>query len=333
MGDRDMFLDKFNQFEEIVIQCHDNPDADTIGSGFALYYYFRKMDKKVRLIYTGANQITKPSLLLMIDKLGIPIEYVEEDFKCSVLITVDCQYGGGNITCLEAEQVAMIDHHPSCVPVDEWCMIQKTYGSCCTVIWELLMDKGINVNDDVNVATALYYGLYSDTGQLSEIYQPQDRRLRDYLQIDRAVMDRIVNSNLLREELRIAGEALSNYYYDEKWAFAIIPTKPCDPNLLGVINDLAIQTDTITLSVAFCETIIGYKFSVRSNLNEARASHLAQYISEGLGSGGGHVNKAGGYILKSLFGKKYPADSFGDFLRKKICEFEEKDHHEGGGIG
>ena len=327
-----MYLDLFDEFDEIVIQCHDNPDADAIGSGFALYTYFCEKDKKVRLIYTGDNHITKPSLLLMIDKLQIPIEYVEPHFSCSLLITVDCQYGGGNITCLKAEQVAMIDHHPGCVPMDEYCMIKTDYGSCCTVVWELLMDKGINVNNNIHVATALYYGLYSDTGQLSEIYQPQDRRLRDYLQIDRTVMDRIVNSNLLREELRIAGDALFHYYYDEEWQFAIIPTKPCDPNLLGVINDLAIQTDTINLSVAYCETAIGYKYSVRSNINEARAGHVANYISDGIGSGGGHVSKAGGYVLKRLFYAKYPDMNFGDMLQEKIRKYE-KNEAMTGGIG
>ena len=46
-------LDKFNQ---IVIQIHDNPDADAIGSGYAIYKYFLQKGKNVRLVYGGENE-------------------------------------------------------------------------------------------------------------------------------------------------------------------------------------------------------------------------------------------------------------------------------------
>lgn len=317
-----MFLDKFDKFQEIYIQCHDNPDADAIASGYGLYCYFRSMGKDVHFFFSGDNPVTKPGLLLMIDRLDIPIEYRLENKACPLLLTVDCQYEGGNVTPFEAEQVAMIDHHPCCVPTDDWCVIREEYGSCCTVVWELLREKGFEVNCDTKLATALFYGLYSDTGGLSEIYQPMDRKLRDYLEIDRSIMDEIVNSNLSRQELQIAGEALSHYFYDEALQCAIIRTRPCDPNLLGVINDLAIQADTINLSIVYNETSIGYKFSVRSNLNEARASKMARFISEDIGSGGGHVNKAGGYILKKMYDNKYCGKNFEQMLRERVQEYE-----------
>ena len=52
-------------FDSIVIQTHDNPDADAIASGFGLYSYFLSKGKKVRLIYGGKNKIGKSNLLLM----------------------------------------------------------------------------------------------------------------------------------------------------------------------------------------------------------------------------------------------------------------------------
>ena len=33
---------KKEDFKEIVIQCHDNPDADALASGFALYCFFKE---------------------------------------------------------------------------------------------------------------------------------------------------------------------------------------------------------------------------------------------------------------------------------------------------
>ena len=48
-----MKLSKLESFHQIVIQIHDNPDADAVGSGFALYTYFKEKGKQVRLVYSG----------------------------------------------------------------------------------------------------------------------------------------------------------------------------------------------------------------------------------------------------------------------------------------
>lgn len=324
-----MFLKKIEEFDKICIQCHDNPDADALASGYGIYTYFKEKGKDVHLIYSGASRISKPALKLMIEHLEIPARYVETAPECDVLITVDCQYQGGNIRVFPAKRVAMIDHHPCCVPVDEWCRICEEYGSCCTVVWELLVETGFDVNADWRLSTALYYGLYTDTGHLAEIYHTKDREMRDSLQINRPVMDCMINSNITRRELQIAGEALSEYYYNEEFHFAILQTKPCDPNLLGVISDLAIQAHQIDLCLVYCETPIGYKFSIRSNMNEPYASHLAVCISRELGSGGGHVNKAGGVILHQRIRAAYPDTDFETVLCDKIIEFENTVRKEG----
>ena len=47
-----MKLSDLLKFDTIVIQCHDIPDADAIGSGFALYSYFSDKGKNVRFIYS-----------------------------------------------------------------------------------------------------------------------------------------------------------------------------------------------------------------------------------------------------------------------------------------
>ena len=52
-----MRLSELLKFDDIVIQCHDNPDADALASGAALHWYFTKKQKKVRFIYRGNNKI------------------------------------------------------------------------------------------------------------------------------------------------------------------------------------------------------------------------------------------------------------------------------------
>ena len=54
-----MKLKDLCSFNDIVIQCHDNPDADALASGFGLYTYFKSKGKDVRFIYRGRNKIQK----------------------------------------------------------------------------------------------------------------------------------------------------------------------------------------------------------------------------------------------------------------------------------
>ena len=49
----------------------------------------------------------------------------------------------------------------------------------------------------------------------------------------------------------------------------------------------------------------GVKYSVRSDTPEVRADELASYIARDLGHGGGHMDKAGGFIQKELLEQKY----------------------------
>ena len=92
-----MFLKQFAEFNSICIQCHDSPDADAMGAAFGLYAYFMNLGKKVNLIYAGEHQITKPSLKLMVEHLGIPIRYVNEMPEHDILITVDCQFAASPV--------------------------------------------------------------------------------------------------------------------------------------------------------------------------------------------------------------------------------------------
>ena len=96
------------------------------------------------------------------------------------------------------------------------------------------------------------------------------------------------------------------YRFKEDYNFAVIKAQPCDPNILGLISDFLLQVDVITSCLVFNENADGYKFSVRSCIREVNASELASYLCEGIGSGGGHYEKAGGFVSKKLYEKHYP---------------------------
>lgn len=46
MRGRNMRLSQLLAYDDIVVQCHDNPDADAIASGFGVYTYLKNQGKK-----------------------------------------------------------------------------------------------------------------------------------------------------------------------------------------------------------------------------------------------------------------------------------------------
>ena len=72
-----MKLNDLLKFNDIVIQCHDNPDADALASGYALYWYLTKKGKSPRFIYRGYNEIKKSN------------PYLE---KCRIICDSDAHY-------------------------------------------------------------------------------------------------------------------------------------------------------------------------------------------------------------------------------------------------
>lgn len=296
-----MKLSDLLSFDDIVIQCHDNPDADALAAGFAIKTYLDNMGKNSRFIYRGLNKIQKSNLLIMIDELKIPVSF-EPDFAeiPELLVLVDCQYGQRNTTVTEAGDIAVIDHHQICTALPELSEVRSRIGSCSTVVWSMLCDEGFEVNMFPDLATALYYGLYMDSNRLSEVSHPLDRDMQDSLIYHTSVINLMCNSNLSLEEFQITGKAVLNSLYMEDTGTLLIQADPCDPCILGIISDFSLEVDKVNVCVAFFASDIEIKFSIRSCSREVLANELADFLAKDVGGGGGHTRKAGGTIYPEL---------------------------------
>lgn len=320
-----MKLTDLLSYKKIYIQCHDNPDADTIASGFALYRYFSEQGKDVVFFYSGKFMIQKSNLMLMIKELQIPILYVKEPPKLEgeLLLMVDCQYKAGNVTRVLAENVAVIDHHQLEMEENELCEIDSSLGSCSTLVWKLLIDADYPVDENVALGTALYYGLYTDTNQFAEVYNPLDMDMRENVMVNQSMIRQFRNANISLAELETAGIALIRNIYNEQYRYAIIKAAPCDPNILGVISDFLLQVDCVDTCVVYNVLNDGIKLSVRSCIKEVRANELAEFLCEGIGSGGGRVEKAGGFISAKLYEKQYNGIHTESYFGDRLNEYFE----------
>lgn len=322
-----MRLSDLLEFDNIIVQCHDNPDADALASGFGVFEFFRINGKNVRFVYSGKFKVSKSNLVHMINRLEIPVDYVVNQDEVQIdnpqlLVTVDCQYGESNVTKLVADNIAVIDHHQVLGSLPKLSEVRSYQGSCATIVWKMLRDENYDFSLVPTLSTALYYGLMTDTTNFSEIHHPLDRDLRDMIEFNQRDITLFTNSNISRGELLIASEALKTHIYNPDYGYAVVASEPCDPNILGIISDMLLEVDSMNTIIVYSVLDFGVKLSIRSCIVETKASDLATFLCDG--NGGGHVVKAGGFIKREYFelkGIDYSKDSIHQFIDSRIRQY------------
>ena len=99
----------------------------------------------------------------------------------------------------------MIDHHPLEVICTEKMRLQPNLGSCATLVWTMLQEMHYPVEKNKDLGTALYYGLFMDTNQFSELSNPVDMDMRESLNFDKNLVSLFRNSNISLKELGSPG--------------------------------------------------------------------------------------------------------------------------------
>jgi phosphoglycolate phosphatase len=190
--------------------------------------------------------------------------------------------------------VVVIDHHRAEIPEGDDTVIRPALASCATLVWDLIETDDFSAAADYRVCNALCYGLFTDTNGFSELRHPLDRDLAE-LPYDPALIRKLNNSSVTGEELAIIGAALKGGEIIEN--ISVFRAEPCDPNLLGFASDIAKQVVGIDSCVVYCEQPPhGLKLSVRSCAREIMADELAAFLCRDAGSGGGNLEKAGGFL-------------------------------------
>lgn len=333
-------------YQDIVIQCHDKPDADAIASGYALLKYLEHHGKSPRLVYTGSQKVTRRNLLLMINEFDIPLEYLEQaEEEAELLVTVDCRAGERNVTALPCRNLAVIDHHTvkagEALPaLHEVRTEADGYASCATVLWAMLGEAGFSVESVPQLPTILYYGLYMDTQELRTV-QRRDKELLDNLKYDRDIIAEMQSVNLSLEEIGVAGRAYNSLHTHAEHQFTVAQVEPCDPDLLGIIGDELMKVEGVDVSAAYCilEKAQCAKVSMRCRRRDPNRSHssrtapsvdnLIYWLVKDLGrDGGGAPTKAAGRIPLSFLREAGEGDgslssAAGRLIYRRLTEYFE----------
>ena len=98
------FLRKLLDYKNICIQCHNNPDADTIASAFGVHLYLQSKGVKSSIVYGGALPIKKSNMKTLIRECDVPVQRLDQvDMsQFDLLLLVDCQKGQGNVEAVNS---------------------------------------------------------------------------------------------------------------------------------------------------------------------------------------------------------------------------------------
>ena len=309
-----------NAPDEVFIQPHNVPDPDAIAASFGLQYLLKIRGIDAQIVYE--NEIEKANSSKMLELFNIKLSLAsevatlgEEDWT----VLVDVQKGNSNVIDLVTDEVAVIDHHEymghNGYKLED---VRPEVGACSTIITQYYIENKIEIPR--NVATALLYGIFMDTDNLTRGVSELDINMfyQLYSISDINLITELKGNQISREDLQDYAKAFKTVEVYGEIGFLYLDNG--NDSLLGASSDIVITIAGVNIVVAYSPRAEGYKFSTRSINKEIKANSLVRYILEGRGFGGGHDSMAGGFLpIKGLENNK----SLHTFVRHRAITFVE----------
>ncbi len=289
-------IKKIDGADKVYIQPHNMPDPDAIASSFALKELLAKRKIPSNIIYM--NEIERINSIKMMEFFGIKMEIKDKEFTTNpkdYIILIDSQVGNSNLTSIEGNKIAVIDHHKDLENYEyDYKDIRPDIGACSTVIAQYYYQA--EIEPSAEVATALLYGIMNDTNNLTRNTNQKDLDSFYWL-YGIANLSKIKNlrmNEIGRQDLNAYAKALENY--EQYGSIGFVGIENCNDSLLGTISDMVYKIEGTNIVVSYALRDDGIKFSVRSGVKEVNADDLVKFIIDNRGVGGGHKEMAGGFV-------------------------------------
>lgn len=295
------FLSALPSAKKVLILPHDNPDPDALASAFALSKLVKHKLHKSALIGLGGI-IGRSENRALVSNLDIPLKSVEHIFPQfrGPIILVDTQPGRANNSLPEhIIPTAVIDHHPDwgnngSVPFVD---LREHYGATSTLVTEYLEQAELPL--EPSVATALFYGISSETQNLGRDTKPTDIMAAQYLYpyVNKRLLSAIEHPPLPRGYFHLISQAVQNAaLYDD--VVVTILESTFYPDAVAELADFLLRMETARWSVCLAPYKNFLYVSMRSSDPTAKAGLLlASLLPSGMA--GGHDLIAGGKIKTS----------------------------------
>lgn len=282
--------------ERIIVQMHNYPDQDALACALGLQVLLELKGKKAIIGYQGF--VDKDNTLKMMELLGIEI-CEQADLNLTPedeIIIVDGQKGNVNVTELNGNEVACIDHH-RVVHAEKYRFqdIRVDVGACASIIASYFFENNIAMPQ--NVATALLYGIKMDTHNMTRGVSALDLEMfyKLYPLANREHLHLFENYCLRVRDLEAYRMAIETLRVVQGLGIAAV-VENCSEALMGAVSDFLITISNVHITLVYSYRANGVKFSLRSSDESMDASEVIRKALEGLGDGGGHADMAAGFI-------------------------------------
>jgi nanoRNase/pAp phosphatase (c-di-AMP/oligoRNAs hydrolase) len=295
----DAFYDDFPQKGKLLIVAHNHPDPDTIASAAALKEITEVMGKgKTTIAYGGIIGRAENANMVKYLKLDLtPIDQVDIQ-KFDRIAMVDTQPKTGNNNLPEGFfPDLVIDHHPkskasSKVPFLD---IRLDYGATASILAEYMFQYDLPV--DKNLATALLYAIKSETQDLGrETYNVDIECYRKLFPLaNKKLLSKIIHSRVSREYFQHLQKAISNATVRGNAVITILK-EVNTPDMIPEIADMMMKMDGAAWAFSLGEYEGAIHLSIRTTNLQKDAGKIMKALVRGKGTGGGHMQIAGGRI-------------------------------------
>ncbi|MDD4137805.1 MAG: DHH family phosphoesterase [Methanoregula sp.] len=291
------------------IITHKNPDPDAISSAMALAEIAKHANPRTlatRIFFEG--NIGHQENRTFVNLLDIKMEHLTAEAlqKCTYLALVDCSGPGANNDIPPQTKIhIIIDHHKE----GKYSSIQGGFvdirpgiGATASIMTQYLQELDVPV--DRRVATALLYGIRTDTKEFKRNVTPQDLSYAGFLLplTDADLLDKIMSPSMSQETLDVIGKAIHERKVQSGYLFA---------NIGYVMNrDALPQAAELLITLEGVNTALVYGITdneiVISARNRDIRLHIGNALSEAfgeMGDAGGHPNMAAATLPLHYFSK------------------------------
>ena len=285
----------------VLILTHDYPDPDGLASGKALATLFREAwGIPSRLVYSGwVVRAENQTVLKRLTPEWEQSDRLPDLQGYSAIAQVDTQPGAGNNPIDTAHiRHIVIDHH---FPVREmidrvsYSDIRTEIGSTVTMLFQYL--QAVGIQPDPLLATAMFYGLKTDTRSLSRGASPADEVafLELLHHLDQGELSRVELASLSREYYQSLSRGLQAARLFGRVIVARLGLM-AQPDFAAEMADMLIRFQGAHAALCLGQHGDTLHISLRTEPMSQHAGKIIQQIVIQPGKAGGHGTMAGGQI-------------------------------------
>jgi len=283
----------------MLIVLQSNPDPDGLAAAMALRAVANATGVKCSLACSGTVGRSENRALVRYVNLNLRSMDEALSERHDLIALVDTQPGQRNSSLpREVLPDIVIDHHPICTGTRraQFTDIRSRYGATSTILFEYL--AAACIEPDVPLATALLYGIRSDTQDFGREARQADIDASNALYglANKRMLGAIQRGTVPLEYFQLLAAALEGARRCGSSIYSGLG-RVDDPDMVAEVADLLLRYEEADWSL--CWAYLGGMvwLSVRTLSTDVPANKIVRHIVRRKGSGGGHPSMAAGQIL------------------------------------